>query len=248
MKWELMRNGALITMMAVTLPGCLMLSALLGASSFVLSGPAQYIGTVYTIGEYTYELAANDKTPDMVIKEKLAWLTGPEVEQAPPALLLAETPPTLVKSKGPLKELKPTALPTPTLSLPTLGQPTAEPPAIKLAALSPVRIQKSKSHSAKKRTPKTLPQKPNNTKSPPQKAEKPKHPTAPKQHFIVQAAEAPPPSRLLKLQRLEQSFHAADQIMTDDVQGNGIRITLPSDSQPSGINGSWSIRHKTYSS
>lgn len=40
----------------------------------MVTGPLQYAGTVYSIGEYGYHLAVNKKTPDVVINEKLAAL------------------------------------------------------------------------------------------------------------------------------------------------------------------------------
>ena len=71
----------------VALPGCLAVNAMFGVLGLVTSGPVQYAGTAYTVGEYTYEYAVNGKTPDTVLGEKLAWLTGDE-PQSP--VVLAE--------------------------------------------------------------------------------------------------------------------------------------------------------------
>ncbi len=70
------------------LPGCLAVNAMFGVLGLVTSGPVQYAGTAYTVGEYTYEYAVNGKTPDTVLGEKLAWLTG---DEQPSPVILAET-------------------------------------------------------------------------------------------------------------------------------------------------------------
>jgi hypothetical protein len=72
----------------VALPGCLAVNAMFGVLGLVTSGPVQYAGTAYTVGEYTYEYAVNGKTPDTVLGEKFAWLTG---DEPPSPVVLAET-------------------------------------------------------------------------------------------------------------------------------------------------------------
>lgn len=51
---------------------------MLGVMGFLTSGPLQYAGTAYSVGEYTYQYAVNDKTPDEVFTEKLSWLMPSE--------------------------------------------------------------------------------------------------------------------------------------------------------------------------
>ena len=53
------------------LPGCAVVGPLLSMGSFIGAAPLQYASTVYTVGEYTYEYAANDKDPSEVIEGKI---------------------------------------------------------------------------------------------------------------------------------------------------------------------------------
>ncbi|WP_319582956.1 hypothetical protein [uncultured Pseudodesulfovibrio sp.] len=51
------------------LSGCAVVAPLLGVGGFAFA-PLQYASTAYTIGEFTYQYAANDKTPDQVVEDK----------------------------------------------------------------------------------------------------------------------------------------------------------------------------------
>ncbi|MEZ7198291.1 hypothetical protein [Pseudodesulfovibrio karagichevae] len=72
------------------LSGCAVVAPLLGAGGLAFA-PLQYASTAYTIGEFTYQYAANDKTPDQVIEAKYdAMVSGeafelPEYLQSEPA-------------------------------------------------------------------------------------------------------------------------------------------------------------------
>lgn len=70
--------NALLLVLTLTLPGCLVINAALGVVGLLGSGPIQYAGTAYSVGEYAYELAVNDRTPDDVIEGKIAFLSGSE--------------------------------------------------------------------------------------------------------------------------------------------------------------------------
>ncbi|OIQ49660.1 hypothetical protein BerOc1_01585 [Pseudodesulfovibrio hydrargyri] len=72
------------------LSGCAVVAPLLGAGGFAFA-PLQYASTAYTVGEFSYEYAANDKTPGQVVEDKYnAMVSGeafklPEYLQAEPA-------------------------------------------------------------------------------------------------------------------------------------------------------------------
>ncbi|WP_147819718.1 hypothetical protein [Salidesulfovibrio onnuriiensis] len=238
MKWSTLRNCALIATTVLPLSGCLVLSALLGASGFVLTGPAQYIGTVYTVGEYTYELAANNKTPDMVIKEKLAWFIGPDTDrnkaEEPQTTLLAEqnTP------AAPLKTLRIAPLPSPTL------ETAPEPIIMEVAMLGTTELPRQKSHPANITPERTHFEKSFVKHSPEKKVELQTRAAKIRPPLPLRSAKTPPPDTLLRIQRMEQSFRAADMHLTGRTDGNGVRIEMPPDLRPDGINGSWSIRHQ----
>jgi hypothetical protein len=72
------------------LSGCAVVAPLLGAGGLAFA-PLQYVSTAYTIGEFSYEYAANDKTPAQVVQDKYdAMVSGeafelPEYLQSEPA-------------------------------------------------------------------------------------------------------------------------------------------------------------------
>lgn len=71
--------------------GCAVVGPLLSIGGMAGLAPLQYASLAYTCGEFTYEYAANDNTPGMVIENKLnAFATGeafelPEYMQNAPA-------------------------------------------------------------------------------------------------------------------------------------------------------------------
>jgi len=55
---------------AMPLSGCAVVAGpLLGAGGLAFA-PLQYASTAYTLGEFTYQYAANDRTPDQVLEAK----------------------------------------------------------------------------------------------------------------------------------------------------------------------------------
>lgn len=84
---------SVVSLLAVVglLPGCAVVGPLLSLGGMAGLAPLQYASLAYTVGEYSYEYAANDKTPDMVIEDKFnAVVTGeaftlPESMRSEPA-------------------------------------------------------------------------------------------------------------------------------------------------------------------
>jgi hypothetical protein len=64
------------------LSGCAVVAPLLGVGGFAFA-PLQYASTVYTIGEFTYQYAANDKTPDQVVQDKYNAMVSGEAFELP---------------------------------------------------------------------------------------------------------------------------------------------------------------------
>ncbi|CCH49596.1 hypothetical protein [Pseudodesulfovibrio piezophilus] len=77
----------------LVLPGCMILNATLGVVGLVSTGPLQYAGTAYTVGEYTYEFAVNDKSPQTVFQDKMNWLLGPTPASPPENKKIRKSPP-----------------------------------------------------------------------------------------------------------------------------------------------------------
>lgn len=88
MKWvaKTALRKAVINMMAVLsffafLPGCAVVGPLLSMGGMVGFAPLQYVSTVYTVGEFTYEYAANGNDPGELIELKIDnVLTGKFLE------------------------------------------------------------------------------------------------------------------------------------------------------------------------
>jgi hypothetical protein len=121
----------------------------------VATGPVQYAGTAYTVGEYAYHYAVNDMTPVEVFEDKFAWLAGtppgqpdsrpipPSVE--PPAVELADAgaiAPAAMAAKPATAEERPvrkTPLPGQS-SAPTAAPESASTPQpVMVASRAPVR-------------------------------------------------------------------------------------------------------------
>ncbi|ADU61576.1 hypothetical protein Daes_0556 [Pseudodesulfovibrio aespoeensis Aspo-2] len=69
-----LRKTAIIILLAVGLsglPGCAVVGPLLSVGGMAGLAPLQYASSVYTVGEFTYEYAANDKDPGEVIQAKI---------------------------------------------------------------------------------------------------------------------------------------------------------------------------------
>lgn len=237
MKSRMLANSILLGI-AASLSGCLALSALFGAGSFLLNGPAQYIGTVYAVGEYTYEYAANDKTPVTVLGEKLdklgEWLNpeGPQIPESRVLLARSDVQGTTVIPGNPQSALPQTMATTATK--PQFLTPARETRALSepLYAKRPPRPLLAMKKQAK---PKAMPL------SPPVSPTISRPNPAPVSVTMHAAASAPPRS-LRQLQRMEQAFARADVAQYAKRDPGGLRISVGSDTR--GISGSWQIRHR----
>ncbi len=239
MKRSLCRN-CILTAATLILPGCLAINAVLGVVGLMGTGPIQYAGTVYSIGEYTYEYAVNDKTPDEVIEDKLAWLM-PDNDMPTP------NEPELT---GYAQAMKNTNIPEATRKL--LGD-SLQPEKTKS------RIMVASAHRQSAPMPSTIvaSTRPTRTISTPS-AQSRVSPHAP--GTSIQAAatahtrttlpihsyiERIPDPLHQKLARLGQTLRQAEQIAErEPVSGVRCSVSSQEAGQPTpGISGSWSIRH-----
>ena len=85
-----------VSVLSALLSGCAVVGPLLSLGGMAGLAPLQYASTVYTLGEFTYEYAANDKTPDQVIQAKIDSVVSgdafhmPEHMSDEPAVMVAE--------------------------------------------------------------------------------------------------------------------------------------------------------------
>lgn len=237
------------------LPGCLAINALFGGIGLIASGPIQYVGTAYTIGEYAYEYAANDRNPAEVLGERITLLTSPEQWPGEMAAHMRKPPPEQVH----VAEARPPRPASRTIPAPETRQiriadaseipftrrsvirkhtpirpmPEAKPlrrfpnmPDTRRMASLPAPAKVSPSASMSSRKPR-----PSMTKPP--------RPSSPR---TIRNAPANAPDPLLaRLNRLQQSFHQAEAL-AEQQGGPGIRIQVGPKNTP-GLNGAWSIRH-----
>lgn len=73
---------SLLISTAGPLTGCAVVGPLLGAGGLAFA-PLQYVSTAYTIGEFTYEYAVNDRTPDEVVESKYDAMVSGEAFELP---------------------------------------------------------------------------------------------------------------------------------------------------------------------
>ncbi|MGL1863636.1 MAG: hypothetical protein OCC46_14015 [Pseudodesulfovibrio sp.] len=227
-------RSCIVTAAALLLPGCLAINAILGVAGLLATGPIQYAGTAYSVGEYTYEYAVNDKTPDEVIEEKMVWLfaldSDPSMEMvpsmkgyakalkqsviAPPVL---DVNPTIQLAEAPTRSL----VTSPSVTLQTDGAPRTAP--VVVASLHPRTIQPMARA--------VQPAEPQQRITPPQP-----------QHIYVERKSDP---LLLKMNRMEQTLAQAERVMSEEPT-HGVRYSISLDEAgqtEAGISGSWSIRH-----
>ena len=243
MKWKLCQS-CIFTAAVLVLPGCLAINAVLGVLGYFGTGPIQLAGTAYSISEYTYEYAVNDKTPDEVIEEKFAWLLLPEGDLeisgyaratrksgiSPP---MDDIAPEMQLAKSPMEASQAVPLtPGKQKNEPALMTASLMPsPQIKPAATKPGRVEHQRNivkktvavsavSIAKVVIPKSTPQ-----------------------HTYVDRETDP---LLAKLDRLELTFRQAEDIVSKE-PSQGILLSAQSYPTPmaeQGISGSWSIRHR----
>ena len=73
---------ALVSMVGLV-PGCAVIGPLLSLGGLAGLAPLQYASMAYTVGEYSYEYAANDTTPDQVIENKINSVVSGEAFEFP---------------------------------------------------------------------------------------------------------------------------------------------------------------------
>lgn len=224
----------MFTAAALILPGCVVINAVLGAMSFLTSGPLQYAGTVYSVSEYTYEYAVNDKTPDEVIEDKLAWLLEPD-----------EIPEMTGYAKALRKsDIQGVPQPDAVTMLAAKARTTRPPadfaPAMARLTFSPkqTRTTAPVAMASAKPTPALLPTKKARPRTaPPAPAVQTVAAKSVPQHIYIKRDTDPLRE---KLTRMEQGFALAER-MAGQEPPQGVRYSLPTTEV--GINGSWSIRH-----
>ncbi|MBG0791503.1 MAG: hypothetical protein H0S80_13505 [Desulfovibrionaceae bacterium] len=72
-----------VSALAVLLSGCAVVGPLLSLGGMAGLAPLQYVSAAYTLGEFSYEYAANDKTPNEVIQAKIDSVITGEAFQLP---------------------------------------------------------------------------------------------------------------------------------------------------------------------
>lgn len=80
-----LRKAAMVLLLIGTawLPGCAVVGPLLSVGGMAGLAPLQYASTAYTLGEFTYEYAANDKDPGEVIRAKVDGIVSGEAFSLP---------------------------------------------------------------------------------------------------------------------------------------------------------------------
>lgn len=222
------------------LPGCMVINAVLGVVGLLTTGPVQYAGTAYTIGEYTYEYAVNDKTPDQVIEEKVTWLFGSDVD------------PHMTDHDKVLRESA--AQPAPEVALPVqlayaMSENTRSAPrGLKRVTLKPKPLRQRTDpaatmvHRQMQPAAKPVPTKQKTRQiSPIPTVIAVMKPVI--RHTYIERETDP---ILERMSRLEQGLVQAERQASLESEP-GVRMTLiieDAGQTPAGINGSWSIRHQ----
>lgn len=80
---EMISRFLAVSALAILLSGCAVVGPLLSVGGMAGLAPLQYASVAYTVGEYSYEYAANDKTPDEVIKGKIDSVVTGEAFRLP---------------------------------------------------------------------------------------------------------------------------------------------------------------------
>ncbi|MBI9081404.1 MAG: hypothetical protein JEY79_16885 [Pseudodesulfovibrio sp.] len=239
MKRSLSRN-CILTAAVLVLPGCLAINAALGILGYLGSGPAQVAGAVYSVSEYTYEYAMNDKTPDEVMLEKISWFIPQEappdmsshakVIEKPTLSLPAADVKTKVqltnsvsgvrRARLPIFEKQPEMLPKLTASLTLSRQKTT-------AVSKPKKVQRQR-RVKKQSNPALVIAKRNQA--------------VPASQVVREWKTSP---LLTRLDKLELAFRQAENIVSGR-PSQGLLLSVQSDGADlpgQGISGSWSIRH-----
>lgn len=238
MKRAILRN-AIVVSAVLLLPGCLAVNAFLGAASLVITGPMQYAGTLYTVGEYTYEYAVNDRTPDEVLGAKLAWLQlTPKTEKSDTSLLTGYAK---AMRRTSMDGSKPFVRPEPAPdTVPSATAPETGP--VMTASARPSPTPQPAPVTAHTPAPRSTPTVVARQKPAPRPAPAPVVTASTRPvHTYVERDTDP---LLVRMHRLERSLAQAERVVLDRPEA-GVRHTVsePAAGQETGISGSWSIRH-----
>lgn len=76
-------NTMAVLFFGYILSGCAVVGPLLSLGSMAGLAPLQYASTVYTVGEFTYEYAANDRDPGELIEHKIDSVLSGEAFELP---------------------------------------------------------------------------------------------------------------------------------------------------------------------
>lgn len=233
MRWTLLRN-CLFTTSVLTLSGCLVINAALSTLGLLGSGGLEYASTVYSVAEYTYEYAANDKTPDEVIEDKLAWLILPDEEATMVAKTRHPSHPSMTSDRPDLHLLAQQRAPVRTvrrkaahsMNTPVMTASLSHKPK-KAAAAKPKQARQQQVDQEQK-IPAIATALHTDKISPP--------------HQYIERDANPLQTRLDKL---ELAFAQAERMAAHSTT-SGMKLSVQPDGRApenQGINGSWSIRH-----
>lgn len=89
--WTVLRKTVVNTMMVIVfaglLSGCAVVGPLLSMGSMAGFAPLQYASSAYTVGEFAYEFAANDRDPGELIQHKIDSVLNGEAFELPDYLV-----------------------------------------------------------------------------------------------------------------------------------------------------------------
>ncbi|GAB7021795.1 hypothetical protein [Salidesulfovibrio brasiliensis] len=225
MKRKTVIRTTLVALAAAVLPGCLAINMLLGAGSMFVGGPVQYASAAYTLGEYSYHYAVNDKNPGEVIEDKIAWLVPDKPEQAP-IQLAANVP-----------EIPVSHLPASGLELPPVRSTDTSPHPLQLAAIESVRLPKPAPEVRAQGEPNRI--RPAKTSTPAPHAAAPE-PASPEPETVIAANPKPVRAEPPTVLQRERRFRQLDRMLVE--AQDSLRIQVPDSRR--GINGTWQVRHR----
>lgn len=242
-----MVRSLFLAALVIVLPGCVLINTVLGVVGLVTTGPIQYAGAAYSLGEYTYEYAVNDKTPDEVMVDKVAWLFD---EEPTDTVQYAE------KTAIPTKNTTPdwdTSIRIAANKASLSSDYNARKNALTRVKLTTTEPEQRVAHTpATVRPVTTVVAKAPSQASQPVRIKQPE-PT-PIAIPVVQAVaiahqheyiERNPDPLLNRLNKMQQAFTLAERMATD-TPARGIRYSINQNKNGqtiTDINGSWSIRH-----
>ncbi|MFH1914025.1 MAG: hypothetical protein ABIK45_07110 [Pseudomonadota bacterium] len=220
--------AALLAVLPTSLAGCLAVNAMFGVLGLVGPAPIQYAGTAYSVGEYAYHFTVNDKTPDEVLGEKFAWLTGldepltpethtPASPRVEPSFMLASAEPAPMAAMG-------------QVAIPPAPAPSKKRETAPIATIS------------RESNPETAPE-PIRRAGTDQPDSRPAHAVViPHAVVIAHAVVIGPDSQAERLNRLESSLAQAERMyLRGFVQG--VRCTASTPDGQGGVSGTGSVRH-----